>query len=155
VLYDKLGPKVYLRWLRGLGVRYVVLSQSPPDYSSRGEADLVRSGRTGLVPVFATPELTVYRVPAARSMITGPGSPRLTALTESKMRAVLPRGGTYRIAVRWSPYWHASLGCIAKGHDGMIRLTTRRPHLVRLVFHVNATRALEELAGKQPSCTLR
>jgi hypothetical protein len=37
----------------------------------------------------------------------------------------------------------------------MIRLTTRRPHFVRLVFHVNATRALEELAGQQPSCTLR
>ena len=154
VLYDKLGPKAYLRWLRGLGVRYVVLSQSPPDYSSRGEADLVRSGRAGLVRVFATPELTVYRVPAARSMITGPGSPRLTSLTESKIQAVLPRGGTYRIAVRWSPYWHASLGCVAKGHDGMIRLTTRRPHFVRLVFHVNATRALEEFAGQQPRCTL-
>jgi hypothetical protein len=154
VLYDKLGASVYLRWLRGLGVRYVVLSKSASDYSSRGEAQLVESGRAGLHPVFATQELTVYAVPDARSMITGPGSPRLTSLTESRIGAVVPRGGTYRIAVRWSPYWHASLGCLAKGSDGMIRLTTRRAHFVQLVFRVDATRALEEFAGQQPRCTL-
>ena len=37
-------------WLRGLGVRYVVLTDAPPDYSSRAEAALIRSGRSGLVP---------------------------------------------------------------------------------------------------------
>ena len=154
VLYDKLGAKVYLRWLRGLGVRYVVLSKSASDYSSRGEADLVRSGRAGLLAVLATPDLTVYQVPDAQSIITGPGSPRLTSLTESRIGAVVQRGGRYRVAVRWSPYWHASLGCLAKGGDGMIRLTTRRAHFVRLVFRVDATRALEEFAGQQPRCTL-
>ena len=66
----------------------------------------------------------------------------------------MQRGGRYRVAVRWSPYWHASLGCLAKGGDGMIRLTTRRAHFVRLVFRVDATRALEEFAGQQPRCTL-
>ena len=40
VLYDKLGAKAYLAWLRGLGVKYVVLSHAPPDYSARGEARL-------------------------------------------------------------------------------------------------------------------
>jgi hypothetical protein len=154
LLYDTLGPQAYLRWLRGLGVRYVVLSRSASDYSSRGEADLVRSGRAGLVPVFETPELTVYEVPNPRSMITGPGAPRLTALTESQIDVVAPRGGTYRIAVRWSPYWHASLGCLGQGKDKMIRLTTRRPHFVRLTFRVDAGRALDEIVGQQPTCTL-
>jgi hypothetical protein len=56
--------------------------------------------------------------------------------------------------VRWSPYWHASSGCLNEGKDGMLRLTTRRAQVVRLRFHVNATRALEELAGEQPGCRL-
>jgi hypothetical protein len=37
----------------------------------------------------------------------------------------------------------------------MVRLTTRHAHFVRLTFHVDATRALEELAGQQPTCRLR
>ena len=152
VLYDKLGPRIYLRWLHGLGVRYVVLTNAATDYSSHGEADLLHSGRSGLTPVFATRELTIFSVPHARPIITGPGDPRLTAMTESRITAALPRRGTYRIAIRWSPYWHVSRGCIAKGTDGMLRVAARRPGAVRLAFHVNATRALEELAGQQPRC---
>ena len=53
LLYDRtLAARAYESWLRGLGVRYVVLSDAPPDYSSRGEAALIRSGRSGLEPVF-------------------------------------------------------------------------------------------------------
>jgi hypothetical protein len=37
----------------------------------------------------------------------------------------------------------------------MLRLTTRRAHFVRLRFHVDARRALEELAGDVPACRLR
>ena len=154
VLYDRFGARAYLRWLHGLGVKYVVLPRAVPDYSSRAEARLVRSGRAGLQPVFASRFVTVYRVPHARPMITGPGRPKLTALTGSGIDAVLPRGGTYRVAVRWSPYWHASLGCLSRGADGMLRVQTRKPHFVRLTFAVSAGRALDELAGLQPVCRL-
>src|SRR5581483_10958785 len=111
VLYDKLGPRVYLQWLHSLGVEYVVLPDASFDYSSRAEARIVRGGRAGLIEVFHTRYISVYEVPNARPMITGPGRPSLTALTASGINAVLPRGGTYRVAVRWSPYWHATLGC--------------------------------------------
>src|SRR6266508_25091 len=155
LLYDNdLGPKTYLAWLRGLGVRYVVLPHASPDYSSKAEALLVGSGRAGLLPVFHTTELTIYAVPNARPIVTGPHAPIVTSLTGSKIGVVVHGAGTYRIAVRWSPYWHASLGCLGKGGDGMIRLTTRRAHFVRLSFHVNASRALDELAGQQPTCRL-
>ena len=154
VLYDNLGPRAYLGWLRNLGVKYVVLSSAAPDYSSRGEAALIRSGRSQLFEVFSTRQLTVYEVPGARSMITGPDAPRLTSLGESKIGVDVRTGGTYRIAVRWSPYWHASLGCLSKGKDGMIRLSTRRARFVRLTFQVSAARALDEFAGQQPSCRL-
>jgi hypothetical protein len=131
-----------------------VLARGTPDYSSRREAKLVRSGRAGLWPVFRTRKLTIYAVPDPRPIITGPGYPTLTSLTGSHIGIVVHRGGTYRIAVRWSPYWRASLGCLAKGRDGMVRLTTRRAHFVRLTFRVDATRAFEELAGQQPTCKL-
>jgi hypothetical protein len=36
----------------------------------------------------------------------------------------------------------------------MVRLTTRRAHFVRLTFRIDASRALEEFAGQQPSCSL-
>src|SRR5437588_50644 len=53
VLYSKLGPRAYLRWLRGLGVGYVVLATAAPlDYSSRAEARLIESGRAGLRLVY-------------------------------------------------------------------------------------------------------
>jgi hypothetical protein len=154
VLYDTLGARAYMHWLRNLGVKYVVLSRAAPDYSSRGEAALIKSGRSGLVEVFGTRELSVYEVPNAQRMITGPRAPRLTSLGESKIGVDVRTGATYRIAVRWSPYWHASLGCLSKGKDGMIRLTTRRARFVRLTFQVSAARALEEFAGQQPRCRL-
>ena len=89
-----------------------------------------------------------------RPIITGPRSPTLTSLSEAKIGLVVRGAGMYRLAVRWSPYWHTSLGCLAKGRDGMLRLTIRRAHFVRLRFHVNAGRALDELAGVQPTCKL-
>jgi hypothetical protein len=154
LLYDKLGPRAYLAWLRGLGVKYVVLSNGPTDYSAHGEARLVRSGRAGLQLVFRTPDLAVYEVPHPQAIVTGPAHPRIASMTESQIGVVLRAGGEYRVAVRWSPYWHASLGCLSRGDDGMVRLTTRRAHFVRLTFRVDASRALEELAGEQPSCRL-
>ena len=74
VLYSKLGAAAYLGWLRGLGVKYVVLSDAPPDYSARAEAALVSGGRAGLEPVFSTQTLTVYAVPNPQPIVTGPGA---------------------------------------------------------------------------------
>jgi hypothetical protein len=156
VLYDdELGPKAYLRWLRGLGVRYVVLPHARLDYSARGEGEIVRSGRAGLRPVFRTKELTIYAVPRPTRIVTGPGYPSLAWLTESRIGVVLRRGGDYRIAVRWSPYWRASHGCLRQGRDGMLRLTTRQARTVRIVFDVDAKRAIAELAGETTDCSLR
>ena len=154
VLYSKLGPKTYLAWLRGLGVRYVVLSTAPPDYSARAEAALVRSGRAGLQPVFYTSKLTVYEVPKPRSIVTGPDRPHLAALTQERIRVDVHRGGDYRIAVRWSPYWRASDGCLREGKDQMLRLQTRAARQVTIVFQVNADNALDELDGAKHHCSL-
>ena len=67
--------------------------------------------------------------------------------------AFLPEIGTYRVAVRWSPYWSASHGCLSQGPDGMLRLTTLGPRLVRLSFVVTTDSALDTLTGATQSCT--
>jgi len=154
VLYSKLGRAAYLRWLRSLGVAYVVLAHVPADYSARAEAKLVESGRAGLRPVFHTRTVTVYAVPAPRPIVTGPGSPRLLALSDARLLLRVSRGGTYRIAVRWSPYWSASDGCLSRGADGMLRLRTRAARKVGIVFRVDTDRAIEALTGSPPECRL-
>ena len=66
----------------------------------------------------------------------------------------MKRGGTYRIAVRYSPYWQASDGCLRQGKNGMLQLQTRVARAVSIVFRVDASRALGELAGNSPDCRL-
>jgi hypothetical protein len=154
VLYGKLGPRAYLSWLHGLGVGYVVLARAPLDYSARAEAALVQSGRADLAPVYDDGAIAIYRVPAFRPIVTGPGRPRVEAMTQTRIVVGVTRGGTYRIAVRWSPYWRASDGCLSKGKDGMLRLTTLQPRVSRIRFVVSADSALDTLAGQRPTCTL-
>ncbi len=76
VLYEKLTRGTYLSWLRNLGVKYVVLSDTPTDYSAKHEADLVAGGHSGLRPVAGSDRLTVFAVPDARPIVTGPGARR-------------------------------------------------------------------------------
>jgi len=143
VLYGSLGRHSYLAWLHSLAVRYVVLTDAAPDYSSRAEAVLLRSGRSGLRPVFHAAHLTVYEVPSARPLVTGPGLSHVVKLTERKISIVVAEPGSYRIAVRYSPYWRSSQGCIAEGHDEMLRLNAPRAGPIVLRFDFEAKRLLQ------------
>jgi hypothetical protein len=155
VLYSKLGAASYLHWLRGLGVRYVVLTTAPPDYSAKAEAALVGSGRAGLQPVFTTSTLTIYEVPHAQSIVTGPDRPRLDLLTQQRIGVAVRTGGDYRIAVRWSPYWRTSDGCLSETKDNMMQLRTRAARRVTITLQLSLDDALDELAGaSQPKCSL-
>ncbi|HLY39234.1 MAG TPA: hypothetical protein VKU61_14410 [Candidatus Binatia bacterium] len=155
VLYGKLGPRAYLQWLHGLGVGYVVLPTAAPfDYSARAEAKLVESGRAGLRLVYEDLTVAIYRVPHFQPIVTGPGRALVDSMSQEKMVVSVPRGGTYRIAVRYSPYWRTSDGCLSKGKDGMLRLTTLHARTSRIGFTVSADTALDQLAGTRQSCKL-
>jgi hypothetical protein len=152
LLYDKeLGPRAYKQWLRTLGVEYVVLSEAPPDYSSRAEARLLRSGASGLEPVFYSPTVMVYRVSHPRSVVTGSGPANVIAMDATRLSLSLGRSGRYRVAVRFSPYWHTPQGCVSRELDGMTRLTVSRPGRIDLDFNVNVHRGLETLTGLEPA----
>ena len=147
ILYGDLRRATYLSWLRRLGVRYVVVSDGPVDYSARAEKRLIDSGRSGFTAVFRTPALVVYEVPHARRIVSGPGGARVLSLRNSRMVLRVDRPGRYRVAVRYSPYWRPSIGCVERTRDGMIRLAVPRAGAVRLRFDVDAESALSVLAG--------
>ena len=148
VLYDHpLHASAYRAWLRSLGVRFVVLSDATPDYSSRLEAKLLRSGRSGLVRVFRTRHVSVYQLPNARSIVVGPGLASVEWLWPTRIVFLVDKPGNYRVAIRWSPYWRARQGCVSREPDGMVRLTAARAGLIDLSMSPSLTRGLATLAG--------
>ena len=134
--------RVTCAWLRGLGVRYVVLTKAPSDYSARDEAALLRSGHSGLRPVLRTRNLTVLEVPNPRPIITGPAPARVLQLTGTRIVVDLPRAGDYRLAVRYSPYSEASGACLIRRDDGMTTIAARAPGRLELAFKVHPASAL-------------
>jgi len=147
VLYKDLNQETYLRWLHGLGVKYVVLTDSPADYSAKHEEKLVASGRSGLRPVYLSDRLTVFAVPNAQPIVTGPAPAEVVDVGQGHILVRLERPGRYRIAVRHSPYWRSDAGCVARGSDDTLVLAARRSGLVRLEFRVGAKRALAAVVG--------
>jgi hypothetical protein len=154
VLYGPLSAGGYLDWLHALGVRYVVLTSSPPDYSARREAALIRSGRIPLQPVFRGGGTEVLQVPAARRMISGNRDPRVLSFSQARFVVRVRRGGYYRMAVRYSPYWTVSSGCISRTRDGMVLLAIPKAETVSVSFLVSPARAFHVLThASQSSCT--
>lgn len=152
LLYRRFTPAAYLSWLHKLGVAYVVLTQAPLDVSSHREARLIRSGRVGLRRVFTTRAVSIYAVPRPQPIVTGPGRPALLMLGGSRLVVRVSRRGTYRIAVRWSPYWRASTGCLTRTADGMLRLDTPGAAVIRIVFDVDGAGLLDAFTGTAPAC---
>jgi hypothetical protein len=152
LLYRQFSAAEYATWLRRLGVAYVVLTNSPPDHTSRQEARLVRSGHAGLTQVFAGRGVSIYAVPRPQEIVTGPGRPAVLALHESRLRVRVSRGGTFRVAIRWSPYWHASTGCLTRTPGGLLSLRTRAAATVRIGFDVDASSLFDAFANTTPAC---
>ena len=148
LLYNpKLAAAPYEAWLKRMGVRYVLVSDAPGDYSSHAEDALIRSGRTNLQLVYWNAHLLVYELPGAKPLIVGPAPATVLWMYPSRIVAVFNAPGVYRVKLRWSPYWRASSGCVSRLKDGMTGLTVRRPGLVELGFKLSVGRGLQTLAG--------
>ena len=127
-----------------------MLTDAPPDYSARAEAKLLRGGRSGLDVVFRSPHITIYELPHASPIVTGPAPARVVELAQARAAIEVSAPGVYRVAIRYSPYWSASVGCLDAGKDSLIRLRAPAAGRIELLFHVNARRAFAAFAGEQP-----
>ena len=135
VLYgEAMDAAQYRAWLRSMGVRYVLLPSTKLDQEgAHRQAELLESGRSGLVPVLVHPDGVIYELPRATPILTGPGSARVTRLTHDRILGELGAAGTYRLRVHYTPYMEVAAGgvCLAPATDGMTLIEARRPRFVR------------------------
>ncbi len=133
VLYDTdLSASEYLRWLRSVGVHYVVLPDGPLDYSSGAEARLLRSGRSGLPLIGRYGQTQVYALPRPTPIVTGPGGPTLTSLTGGQVEFGARQSGWFLVRVRYSPYWSGAQ--TRRGPGGMTLVRATGAGIVRLTL---------------------
>ena len=152
VLYDHLTSRTYLTWLHRLSVRYVVLTDAHPDYSARNEIALLESGRSGLSVIHVAPHAVVFAVPRPRPIVTGPGDPKVEALSESAITLRLSRPGRYHIGIRYTPYLRSPLSCVSEAKDGMTLLSAADAGTVKLRFSLSTKGALAALTGSRTTC---
>jgi hypothetical protein len=96
--------------------------------------------------------VTIFEVPLPRPILTGPAPARVLRLTATRVVVELPRPGRYRLAVRFSPFWHAKAACLTRSADGMTTITPRHSGTLQLAFRVNAGSALAAVGGRTRIC---
>jgi hypothetical protein len=103
-------------------------------------------------PVARLEHATVLVVPDARPIVTGPGRAKVRAMTPKTLAILVSTPGRYRISVRYSPYWHASRGCVSRTADGSVALWIPRPGRVTLALDVGLRRMLATLVHREHRC---
>lgn len=159
VLYQPtLSAGQYQRWLRSLGVRYVLLPHSPLDYSAGTEAQLLRSGRSGLRLVARLPHWTVYELRRPTPILTAeepaPGT-SVISMTDSRIALWLPTAGAYDLRLRYSPYWSSDMRglCLTPTASGMTHVQAPAPGALRLEFEPTLGTVAAAAASDSSHCT--
>jgi hypothetical protein len=131
----ELHPEEYRAWLQRLAVRYVLLPDTHLGRSGEeNEAELLRSGASGLRIVFQTADWTIYELPDPQPLLAGPGDAVITTFGHEAVAGSVSAPGTYRLAVRFTRYWRVASGalCAARAQDGMTELRFVRAGTFRL-----------------------
>jgi hypothetical protein len=154
LFYEKpLAPSAYRGWLRGMGVRFVVLpSTRLGQKGEEREAALLRSGRSGLREVFRSPQVTIFEVPRPEPILTGPGSPSVTRFDHAGIEGFLPAAGSYGLKVRYTRYWRVRAGtvCVERGGRGMTTIRAARAGRFAIAVPEGPGALVRSLVGRAP-----
>ena len=152
LFYDKpLAAAAYRRWLRGMGVRFVVLPETRlGQKGEEREAALLRSGHSGLDPVFSDGDVVIYELPRPDPILTGPGAPRISRLDHAGVEGELTAAGTYVLKIRYTRYWRVRAGavCVERAADGMTRVRATRPGRFALAVPEEPEELVRLLVGR-------
>jgi hypothetical protein len=144
----RLTAHTYRRWLHDNAVRYVAISSADPDYSARAEVTLIDSGLPYLHQVFRSHNWRVYRVATATPIVQAPAA--LQRLTAGSLTIQVPRPGTFKLRMRFTPYWHLSSGSGCVAPDGnWTKLTVPRAEQVKL----STSFSLSRIGATSPRCS--
>jgi hypothetical protein len=124
-----LSSDSYRQWLRQHAVRFVVLPHVALEaIDAQREANLLKSGTSGLRIVDRSRHDTIYELPRPTPLLSGPAHAEVTVLQSSRIEGYLDRPGTYFLRVRYSPYWSVTRGslCVTQGPSAMTRVRAGR-----------------------------
>jgi len=108
---DRLTPAEYRSWLRRRGVRFVVLPHVALEaIDAEREASLLRLPGTGLRLVWTGSAATIYELPHATPILTGPAPAAISSLQSNRISGWVGRAGTYLLRVHFTPYWSVTRG---------------------------------------------
>lgn len=144
----------YDAWLRERAVRYVVLPHLPYETSYGGEeAALIASGRSGLREVWNARDASIYELPHATPLLTGPAPASVTRLSASRIDGWVSRPGVYRLRVGYNPYWKVRDGsvCISRSAAGATLLHVRRSGGFALQAIETPEGLVSTIAGNDPA----
>ncbi len=154
VLYEELTAKRYASWLRRTGVRYVFLPDDPLDYSATNEAELLRSGASGLDEIAHIGGWTVFELPRPTPIATPADGISVLALTSSAVTLRVAEPGVYRLRLRYTPYWRVESGtaCAAPREPWGTDLRVTEAGVVRLSFEVRLGTFVDAVLGGEGGC---
>ena len=156
-LYAKdldVGP--YRRWLRANAVRYVLLSTTAPLDWDGGpqEESVLRSRASGLRRVFRSANWTIYELPHATPLLTGPAEPVVTSFGHTAISGEVFAAGRYLLRNHYSPYLRLrGTGCVAPGPDKMTILDLKGPQRFALSVPGTPDGLVRELFGDKQATT--
>src|SRR5439155_24123739 len=98
---------------------------------------------------------TVYALPHATPLLTGPTHPVVTSFGQTVIRGRVFAAGHYLLRAQYNPYWRLEgAGCAAPGPDKMTILDLTRPERFSLGVPGTPSGLVRELfGGTQATCT--
>ena len=154
---NNLDAAAYRHWLRSDAVRYVLLSTTAPLDWDGGpqEARVLRSPGSGLRVVFRSPNWTIYELPHATPLLTGPASPVVTSFGHTAIDGRVFAAGPLSPASALQPLLApAGSGCAARGPNKMTILELTRPGKFALYVPGTPGGLVRELfGGTEATCS--
>lgn len=116
----------YAAWLRARAVRYVVFPHLPGERAYGGEeAALLASGRSGLREVWSNGRASIYELPHATAILSGPAPSAVTRFGATDIAGRVARKGVYLLRVAFNPYWTVEQGSVCVSRAGRTKTLLR------------------------------
>jgi hypothetical protein len=122
----------YESWLDSNGITLVALPDVPLDYSSTGEAALLKTPPAYLQPIWHNQHWQLWRVLGSPGLASGVGE--LVSLQPGQFTVNAVAKGDAIVRVRYTSIWSITSGsaCLASTSDGWTIVRVQAPGLVRV-----------------------